>query len=61
MDSTKNNISLDFRSYTEQNHDTDLSVNMSGDHLDDKRLLKLLNTWLKAIGSKLVVTDGRNA
>ena len=59
MNSEKNNVDLNFRSYTE-NHDTDVSVNINGEHVDDKKLSKLLNTWLKAIDSTLVVQDTRN-
>ena len=55
MNSEKNNVSLDFRSYGE-NHDTDLSVNINGEHVDDFKLCKLLNTFLIAIGSELKVS-----
>ena len=61
MASGKNNVSLDYRCYEEQNHDTDFSVNMNADNVDDAKLCKLLNTWLKAIDSRLIVTDNRNA
>jgi hypothetical protein len=54
MNTEKNNVDLSFRSYGD-NHDTDLSVNINGEHVDDEKLKKLLNTFLKAIGSELEV------
>jgi hypothetical protein len=59
MNTEKNNVDLSFRSYTD-NHDTDVSVNINGEHVDDAKLIKLLTTWLKAIGSSLIVQDSRN-
>ena len=55
MNTEKNNVDLNFRSYDE-NHDTDISVTINGEHVDDKKLCKLLNTYLKAIGSTCEVT-----
>ena len=59
MNPNRNNVDLSFRSYGE-NHDTDISVNINGEHVDDTKLCKLLNTFLKAIDSDLIVRDGRN-
>jgi hypothetical protein len=56
MDSEKNNVDFSFRSYND-NHDTDLSVSINGEHVDDAKLQKLLNTFLTAIGSSLVAVD----
>ena len=53
MNTEKNNVDLGFRSYNE-NHDTDLSININGEHVNDDKLCKLLNTYLKAIGSSVV-------
>jgi hypothetical protein len=53
MNTEKNNVALSFRSYND-NHDTDLSININGEHVDDEKLCKLLNTYLKAIGSSVV-------
>ena len=53
MNTEKNNVDLSFRSYNE-NHDTDLSININGEHVNDEKLCKLLNTYLKAIGSSVV-------
>jgi hypothetical protein len=53
MNTERNNVDLSFRSYND-NHDTDLSININGEHVDDKKLCKLLNTYLKAIGSSLI-------
>jgi hypothetical protein len=59
MNTEKNNVDLSFRSYGD-NHDTDLSVNINGEHVDDEKLKKLLNTWLVAIGSTLVAVNSAN-
>ena len=53
MNTEKNNVDLSFRSYND-NHDTDLSININGEHVDNEKLCKLLNTYLKAIGSSVV-------
>ena len=58
MNTEKNNVDLSFRSY-DDNHDTDLSVSINGEHVDDDKLCKLLNTYLKAIGSNLVAQNPR--
>jgi hypothetical protein len=55
MNTEKNNVDLSFRSYND-NHDTDLSININGEHVNDEKLGKLLNTSLKAIGSTFVAT-----
>ena len=55
MNTEKNSVDLGFRSY-DDNHDTDLSVNINGEHVDDAKLRKLLNTFLTAIGSGLEVS-----
>lgn len=54
MNTEKNNISLNFRSHTE-NHDTDVDVNICGDNVNDAKLKRLLNIWLTAIESELRV------
>lgn len=59
MNTDKNNISFSFRSYND-NHDTDINVDINGEHVDDAKILKLLNTFLRAIDSDLVVQDTRN-
>jgi hypothetical protein len=55
MNTEKNNVDFSFRSYND-NHDTDVSVSINGEHVDDTKLRKLLNTFLKAIGSDLEVS-----
>jgi hypothetical protein len=59
MNTEKNNVDLNFRSY-DDNHDTDLNVNINGEHVDNEKLKRLLNTWLVAIDSTLVVVDSAN-
>ena len=56
MNSERNNIDFNFRSY-DDNHDTDLSVSINGEHVNDEKIRKLLNTFLAAIGSDLAVVD----
>jgi hypothetical protein len=58
MNTEKNNVDLSFRSYND-NHDTDISVTINGEHVDDVKLCKLLNTYLKAIGSCVVAQVNR--
>jgi hypothetical protein len=53
MNTDKNNVDLSFRSY-DDDHNTDMSVTINGEHADDEKLCKLLNTYLKAIGSSIV-------
>lgn len=59
MDSEKNSVDLNFRSYNDD-HDTDLNVNVNSEHVDEHKLKKLLNVWLTAIGSTLVAVDSAN-
>lgn len=59
MNSERNNIDFSFRSFND-NHDTDLNVSINGEHVDDNKIQKLLNTFLIAIGSSLIVQDTRN-
>jgi len=60
MYSNKNYISLSFRADDEDTRDTDLNVNMDVENVDDAKLLKTLNRWLRAIDADLVVSDNRN-
>ena len=55
MDSDKNNVDFNFRSY-DDNRDTDLSVSINGENVTEAKLKRLLNTWLVAIDSKLTVS-----
>jgi len=57
MNSEKNNIDLNFRAYDEDTRDTDLSVNFNAECVDNEKLKKILNTWLVAIDSTLMVVD----
>ena len=54
MDTDNNNVSFNFRSYTE-NRDTDISVCIDGDHVDDIKLARLLTIYLGAIGSRITL------
>ena len=55
MNSEKNNVDLSFRAYND-NHDTDINVSINGEHVNDEKLCKMLNTWLRAIESTCQVT-----
>lgn len=59
MNSEKNNVDFSFRSYN-GDHGTVLNVNINGDNVGNDKLKKLLNTWLVAIDSTLVVVDSAN-
>lgn len=59
MNSEENSVELEFRSYTED-RDLDLTIAITSQHVDNDRLRKLLNTWLVAIDSTLVVVDSAN-
>lgn len=54
MNTERNNVSFNFRSMTE-NHDTDVSISIDGDNVDEIRLAKLLSTYLQAIGVKITL------
>lgn len=56
MNTERNNIDFHFRSYSD-NHDTDVSVRIEGEHVDDEKIRRLLNTFLAAIGSDLAVVE----
>ena len=49
-----NRVNLSFNSF-DDNRDTDISVDINGEHVTDDKLKKLINTWLKAIDSELTV------
>lgn len=54
MNTDNNNVSLNFRSY-DSNRDTDLSVCIDGDNVDDVKLAKLLTTFLSAVQSRITL------
>lgn len=60
MNSEHNNIDLSFRAYDENTRDTDLSVNLNAENVDENKLKKTLNTWLVAIDSTLKVVDAND-
>ena len=49
MNTENNNRSQD------GNHDTDLSVSIDGDNVDEVKLMRLLTTFLGAIGSRVTL------
>lgn len=59
MNSEENSVELEFRSYTED-CGNDLSITLTSQHVDNDKLKKLLNKWLVAIDSTLVVVDSAN-
>ena len=54
MNTDNNNVSFSFRSY-DDNRDTDLSVSIDGDNVDDIKLAKLLTTFLGAVGARITL------
>ena len=56
---TSNVIDLIFRCFA-GDRDTDFSVCMNAEHVDEEKLMQLVNTWFTAIGVNLTVRDTRN-
>lgn len=54
MNTEHNNVSLNFRSYNDD-HDTDLSISIDGDNVDEIKLAKLLTTYLQAVGVNITL------
>lgn len=54
MNTDNNNVSFIYRSQ-DGNHDTDLSVSIEGDNVDEVKLMRLLTTFLGAIGSRVTL------
>ena len=54
MNTENNNVSLNYRSQ-DGNHDTDLSVSIDGDNVDEVKLMRLLTDFLRAIGSRVTL------
>lgn len=50
MNTENNSVSFSFR-----NHDTDVSIDISGDNVDEVKLMKLLTTYLTAIQSRITL------
>ena len=54
MNTENNIVSLNYRSH-DSIHDTDLSVSIDGDNVDEVKLMRLLTTFLEAIGSRVTL------
>lgn len=54
MNTENNNVSFNFRCF-DINRDTELSVSIDGDNVDDFKLMKLLTTYLTAVGSRITL------
>jgi len=54
MNTENNNVSFNYRSQ-DGNHDTELSVSIDGDNVDEVKLMRLLTTFLGAIGSRVTL------
>jgi len=54
MNTENNIVSFNYRSQGED-HDIDLNVEVAGDNVDEVKLMRLLTTFLGAIGSRVTL------
>ena len=58
MNTRENQVELSFRSY-KHDRDTEIRVDMESENVTEVELIRLLNAWLTAIGSTIVVREQR--
>jgi hypothetical protein len=58
MNTQENQVELSFRSY-KHDRETEISVDMESENVTEVELIRLLNAWLTAIGSSIVVREQR--
>jgi hypothetical protein len=58
MNSKENQVELSFRSY-KNDRETEIRVDMESENVNETELVRLLNAWLTAIGSSIVVREQR--
>lgn len=58
MNSKENQVDLSFRSY-KNDRETEIRVDMESENVNETELVRLLNAWLTAIGSSIVVREQR--
>jgi hypothetical protein len=58
MNTQENQVELSFRSY-KHDRETEIRVDMESENVTEVELIRLLNAWLTAIGSSIVVREQR--
>jgi hypothetical protein len=58
MNTRENQVELSFRSY-KHDRETEIRVDMESENVSEIELIRLLNAWLTAIGSNVVVREQR--
>jgi hypothetical protein len=58
MNTKENQVDLSFRSY-KGDRETEIRVDMESENVSETELVRLLNAWLTAIGSSIVVREQR--
>jgi hypothetical protein len=58
MNTKENQVDLSFRSY-KNDRETEIRVDMESENVNETELVRLLNAWLTAIGSSIVVREQR--
>ena len=58
MNTRENQVELSFRSY-KHDRETEIRVDMESENVSEIELIRLLNAWLAAIGSNVVVREQR--
>ena len=58
MNTRENQVELSFRSF-KGDRETEFRVDMESENVNETELIRLLNAWLTAIGSTIVVREQR--
>jgi len=58
MNTRENQVELSFQSY-KHDRETEIRVDMESENVTEVELIQLLNAWLTAIGSTIVVREQR--
>ena len=58
MNTKENQVDLSFRSY-KNDRETEIRVDMESENVNEIELVRLLNAWLTAIGSSIIVREQR--
>jgi hypothetical protein len=58
MNTRENQVELSFQSF-KGDRETEFSVDMESENVTEVELIRLLNAWLTAIGSTIVVREKR--
>jgi len=58
MNTKENEVELKFRSF-KGDRETEFSVDMESENVNETELIRLLNAWLTSIGANIVVREQR--